>query len=78
MTLVMAFAGFAKLACATETAVQRRPFPGGIDEEDLRVQPQWNAPQRRLDQKILQEQVFKLTGRSEVSEDPTTDSSGHD
>jgi hypothetical protein len=66
------------LAFASESTFQRRQFAGGIDEEDLRVQPQWIAPQRRLDQKVVQDQVLKLSGRSEVSEDASPDSAGHD
>jgi hypothetical protein len=49
--------------------VKVRAYPGGMDEEDLRVQAQIFTPQRRLDAKMVQAKILKTPGRMEVNED---------
>lgn len=59
-------------------ASKTRGYPGGTDEEDLRVQPQLVVPVRRLDAKGIQAQVLKTNGRSEVIEDAPSAPSSND
>ena len=59
-------------------SIKTRSYPGGIDEEDLRVQPQILAPQRKLDIKAVQMQVLKSAGRMEVNEESTSTPSSNE
>ena len=71
MKWLVIFVVLSPLAFAQATAdiAKNRAYPGGMDEEVLRVQASLNPPQRRLDTKTIQAQVIKNAGHVEMTEE---------
>ncbi|MEK6554600.1 MAG: hypothetical protein AABZ31_05125 [Bdellovibrionota bacterium] len=73
---LLVFTQFGGFSYAAETAPANRQYPGGIDEQDLRVQTEMTNPtlktdRRTFEQKIMQN-IFKKNTSSNEGEAKTS------
>ena len=62
---------FLSMASAQEPSVSARNYPGGADEQDLKVQPALQDPKMKTDRKTFEQKVmsniFKKSSDNKVS-----------